>query len=179
MHGNLPVAEPVSTTVTVGDPTTTTTSTAPKHGKLDLKNLRRKTKPITASLNVQVSQHDKQDMSSIKKNLDKKKEIKAQVEDMNTKPKSSMYQNIDDHSPSARASAKIDNPLNKPPVHELISKITQAIILLLQGLIMHMNVGCVLVVIWLTKLNLLSAENVRLLKGPCQSHLPFVDFATY
>jgi len=116
MHGNLPVAEPVSTTVTVGDPTTTTTSTAPKHGKLDLKDLRRKTKQTTANLNVQVSQHDKQDMSSIKKHLDKKKEIRAQVEDMNAKPKSSSYQNMDDFSPPARALAKIDNPPNKPPV---------------------------------------------------------------
>ena len=115
LYGNVPLGEPVSAAVnaaSVSESSTTTTSTVRKHGKLDL---RRKTKQATANLNIQVSQHDKQDLNSIKKYLDKKKVARAQVEDMNAKPKSSSstYQYLCNFYPSLKPVATIDNPLNK------------------------------------------------------------------
>jgi len=106
-----------STTTTAS--TTTTTSTAPKSGKLDLENLRWKVKNATANLSIQLSQHDMQDLNHIRQHLDQMKETRAQVEDINFKPKpsSSIYENIDDsYSPSTRAAAGINNPPNKPPI---------------------------------------------------------------
>ncbi|XP_065914838.1 uncharacterized protein [Dysidea avara] len=120
LYGNVPVCKPVLTTTTttttaVSQSTTTTTPAAPKHGKLDLEDLRRKSMQATASLNIEVSQYKKQDLSTIKKHLDKKHKTRAQVEDLKAKPPSSNYGNIFGYSQSARAAAQIDNPTNRRP----------------------------------------------------------------
>jgi len=122
VYGHVPLCEPVSNTTTIDrEPTATTTtaSTAPKHGKLDLANLRKKTKEVTANFNIQVPdpppQREKPDIVILKDHLDKKR---ATVEGINVKsaPSSNNYINYDELSQQMPKPKPMDrNPLNKRP----------------------------------------------------------------
>lgn len=126
LFGDVPMGKPAYNSTISGSTTTGTytTSTAnPKLGTLDLDNLRKKNKQrtdeATAHLNVQVSQRNKQDFSSVRKHLNQKKEATAQVVGKIAKPKepNDDYANIDVYSPAARAAIReLDNPPNRPPM---------------------------------------------------------------
>ena len=109
--------------VLVGEPVSTM-SAPPKHGTLDLDNLRKKTKHFqqtTANFNVPDNpppQHDLRDITTLKNYLDKKKDARvklgANVNDSDNKE--SDYVNLDEITPSARAAAKAHIQPNKGPV---------------------------------------------------------------